>query len=125
MALYELLQRSTRRDLKFVCPTTYHLPSLLRHSTLRTDDLGHPSFRVSCTFRYIQVARFPTSISCASGFGRLGLGGLGVVAFLTTVGHGFRCFSKRKGFRQMSNVQIADMEHMFFVCRMRGIRPHM
>ena len=126
MTMYELLQRSARCDLKLVRPATYHFPSLLRHSSLSTNDLGHSSLRVARTLRHVHVVWFLTA-GRANGFGRFGLGfgGLGVVAFLAAVGDGFWCFSKRKSFCQMSNVQIADMEHMFFICRMRGIGPHM
>jgi hypothetical protein len=124
MIMYELLQRSARCDLKLVRPATYHFPSLLRHSSLRTNDLGHSSLRVTRTLRYVHIAWFLTAW-CANGYERPGFGGLGVVTFLAAISDGFGCFSKRKSFCQMPNVQIADMEHMFFVCRMRGIGPHM
>lgn len=117
----QLLQIITSSDLEVARTATNHLPALLRQSALRAHHLLHALLRITDLI----VVRVPALAlrlgllllaRLARSFAILRLG-LGLSAALDRR----RCLTECERFRQVTKMQVADVEDVFLVGRMRRV----
>jgi len=125
ISLYKFFQSCPGCELKFTRAAALHHSALLEESTLSSDHLLHSRFCITCPSGDIHVVVFRMTCRIpSSGFmffvesPDFGCG------FTIGATNALRRLPQSKRLRKVSDVEIPDVEHVFFVSGMGCISPH-